>query len=354
MLVLVPLINNSLIFFSMHMTYDNSGAMKISELFRKNAKVQQARIVYNSPQSIARFDSQWAVYCFSTCLCVTPCHYTIEQKAFCHEFVTTLTQLPPNTKDIDLAPLTRELSVKAVNDRVDSSQPSRISQPAPASSQATRNTGRDRSKFTDKRDCSVSFSAILRNSLSAPPNTQSSPLTTQTASDILSLLKSLQHNMTQVKDRIMALELNDCRMSHIEQHLGLHPLPIDSSKDAANSAMIIDIDLSDVLILIQFASPRNADLSAKPLNPLVPSFALSSTLTPLHISSPVIPDSASTSSDLVNPVPTPHADNEIQAIKNNHAAIKSKLNMLATSISNFIGSIASPPSLNSANVANFY
>ncbi|GBB86434.1 hypothetical protein RclHR1_12880004 [Rhizophagus clarus] len=82
---------------------------------RKNAKVQQARIVYDSALSIARFDTQWAVYCFSTCLRMTPCHYTVDQKSSRYEFVATLTQLPPNTKDIDLAPLTRDLGAKAVN-----------------------------------------------------------------------------------------------------------------------------------------------------------------------------------------------------------------------------------------------
>ncbi|GBB88503.1 hypothetical protein RclHR1_15010004 [Rhizophagus clarus] len=82
---------------------------------RKNAKVKQARIVYDSALSIACFDTQWAVYCFSTCLRVTPCHYTIDQKSFCRKFVATLTQLPSNTRDIDLAPLTRDLGAKAVN-----------------------------------------------------------------------------------------------------------------------------------------------------------------------------------------------------------------------------------------------
>ncbi|GBB96727.1 hypothetical protein RclHR1_28130003 [Rhizophagus clarus] len=82
---------------------------------RKNAKVQQARIVYDSALSIARFDTQWAVYCFSTCLRVTPCHYNVDQKSSRRAFVAMFTQLPPNTKDIDLAPLTRDLGAKAVN-----------------------------------------------------------------------------------------------------------------------------------------------------------------------------------------------------------------------------------------------
>ncbi|GBC08734.1 hypothetical protein RclHR1_08350004 [Rhizophagus clarus] len=67
---------------------------------RKNAKVQQARIVYDSAQSIAQFDIQWAVYCFSTYLRVTPCHYTVDQKSSRHAFVAMLTQLPPNTKTL--------------------------------------------------------------------------------------------------------------------------------------------------------------------------------------------------------------------------------------------------------------
>ncbi|CAB4443100.1 unnamed protein product [Rhizophagus irregularis] len=74
-----------------------------------------ARIVYDNADSIARFADQWAVYCFSTCLRVTPCSYTVDQKAARRQFVATLTQLPPNVKDINLAPLTRNLGAKAVN-----------------------------------------------------------------------------------------------------------------------------------------------------------------------------------------------------------------------------------------------
>ncbi|PKC09782.1 hypothetical protein RhiirA5_498983, partial [Rhizophagus irregularis] len=82
---------------------------------RPNAKVQQARIVYDHADSIARFTDQWAVYCFSTCLRITPCSYTVDQKAARRQYVATLTQLPPNVKDINLAPLTRSLGAKAVN-----------------------------------------------------------------------------------------------------------------------------------------------------------------------------------------------------------------------------------------------
>ncbi|GBC31211.1 hypothetical protein GLOIN_2v1766278 [Rhizophagus irregularis DAOM 181602=DAOM 197198] len=82
---------------------------------RKGAKMQQARIVYDHADAIARFTTQWAVYCFSTCLRVTPCHYSVDQKAAHREFVAVLSGLPANTKDIHLAPLVKEHGAKAIN-----------------------------------------------------------------------------------------------------------------------------------------------------------------------------------------------------------------------------------------------
>ncbi|PKC53765.1 hypothetical protein RhiirA1_478610 [Rhizophagus irregularis] len=82
---------------------------------RKGAKMQQARIVYDHADAISRFTTQWAVYCFSTCLRVTPCHYSIDQKAARREFVAVLSGLLTNTKDIHLAPLVKEHGAKAIN-----------------------------------------------------------------------------------------------------------------------------------------------------------------------------------------------------------------------------------------------
>ncbi|CAB4423756.1 unnamed protein product [Rhizophagus irregularis] len=83
---------------------------------RPNAKVQQVRIVYDDASSIAHFyDKQWAIYCYSTCLRIMPCSLTLDQKKSCREFVAILSQLPPNTKDVNLAPLIRELGAMAVN-----------------------------------------------------------------------------------------------------------------------------------------------------------------------------------------------------------------------------------------------
>ncbi|GBC51823.2 hypothetical protein GLOIN_2v1766278 [Rhizophagus irregularis DAOM 181602=DAOM 197198] len=77
--------------------------------------MQQARIVYDHADAISHFTTQWAVYCFSTCLRVTPCHYSVELKAARREFVAILSGLLPNTKDIHLAPLVKEHGAKAIN-----------------------------------------------------------------------------------------------------------------------------------------------------------------------------------------------------------------------------------------------
>ncbi|GBC12758.2 hypothetical protein GLOIN_2v1762049 [Rhizophagus irregularis DAOM 181602=DAOM 197198] len=83
---------------------------------RANAKVQQARIVYDDVSSIQYFmDKQWAIYCYSTCLRITPCSLTLDQKKSRCEFVAVLSQLPPNTKDVHLAPLVRAVGAMAVN-----------------------------------------------------------------------------------------------------------------------------------------------------------------------------------------------------------------------------------------------
>ena len=340
---------------------------------RKNAKVQQARIVYDSALSITRFDTQWAVYCFSTCLRVTPCHYTVDQKSSRRAFVATLTQLPPNTKDIDLAPLTRDLGAKAVNvplslnsykpkrwayvtfnsqetmdaameqiigfrghtlqwnlpdntnklchrcgklgcapsqcpsrqdrgrsrgrnpvaalkERFNINQPTRTkersrsgsrsrshskgpgdsqsSQPRKpsANTQLNNNPRRDRSKSNDKRDRSVSFSTVVRSPPPLSTPNQATTMSPHEAANILSLLKSLQQDMADVRDRITALELNDRRMSRIEQHLGLLPPP-DISTTRQTSEMLIDAPVIPTPTVKQ-VSPRPAVSPVqKTLNP---------------------------------------------------------------------------------------
>ncbi|GBB94924.1 hypothetical protein RclHR1_24400003 [Rhizophagus clarus] len=399
------------------------------------------------------------VYCFSTCLRVTPCHYTVDQKSSRREFVATLTQLPPNTKDIDLAPLTRDLGAKAVNvplslnsykpkrwayvtfnsqETMDAAMeqiigfrghtlqwnlpnntnklchrcgklgcaptqcPSRqergrsrgrnpvaalkerfnINQPArpkarsrsesrsrsrskgPGNSQSfqpqqkssanarTTNTPRrDRSKSNDKRDRSVSFSAVLRTPPSPSSPNQAITMSPHEAANILSLLKSLQQDMAEVRDCITTLELNDRRMTRIEQHLGLLPPP-EVPATNQSSDMLIDAPIIPNPTVTLVPSRPTASPVQTPLNPLSPGFTPSRPVR-APLSAPVdIPDISSPSSTSQSiPSPTQTRD-EIQAINAKHSAIENKLDMLANSISGFIGSItSSSSSSNSADTA---
>ena len=56
-----------------------------------------------------------AIYCYSTCLRITPCSLTLEQKKSRREFVVVLSRLPSNTKDVHLAPLVCNIGAMAVN-----------------------------------------------------------------------------------------------------------------------------------------------------------------------------------------------------------------------------------------------
>ncbi|GBB99311.1 hypothetical protein RclHR1_34830001 [Rhizophagus clarus] len=405
---------------------------------RKNAKVQQARIVYDSALSITRFDTQWAVYCFSTCLRVTPCHYTVDQKSSRRAFVATLTQLPPNTKDIDLAPLTRDLGAKAVNvplslnsykpkrwayvtfnsqETMDAAMeqiigfrshtlqwnlpdntnklchrcgklgcapsqcPSRqdrgrargrnpvaalkerfnINQPArPKERSYSGSRSRSRSKGPGNSQSSqphkplantLSFSAVLRSPPPLSPPDQATTMSSHEAANILSLLKSLQQDMADVRDRITALELNDRCMTRIEQHLSLLPPP-DIPATNLTSDMLVDAPVIPDSTVKQVPSRPAALPVQTTLNPLSPSFIPSRPVR-APISAPVaIPDISSLSSSSHIAPSSTQTHDEIQAINAKHSAIENKLDMLANSISSFIGSIASSSfSSDSANTA---
>ncbi|GET04464.1 hypothetical protein RCL_jg7872.t1 [Rhizophagus clarus] len=92
----------------------------------------------------------------------------------------------------------------------DNSQSSQRQQPSSAKPKATNpNTQRNRSKSNDKCDLSVSFSSALHTPPLSSARNQPHSLSSQEASEILSLLKALQQDMANVRDRITALELNN-------------------------------------------------------------------------------------------------------------------------------------------------
>ncbi|GBB93409.1 hypothetical protein RclHR1_21630001 [Rhizophagus clarus] len=425
---------------------------------RKNAKVQQARIVYDSALSISRFDTQWAIYCFFTCFRVTPCHYTVDQKSSRYEFIVTLTQLPPNTKDINLAPLTRDLGAKAVNvplslnsykpkrwayvtfnsqetmdaamkqiisfqghtlqwnlpdntnklchrcgklgcapnqcpscqesgrtrgrnlvaalkERFNINQPARPkersrsgsrsrsrskgpdnsqpSQPqkALANTRLNNNPHQDRFKPNDKRDHSVFFSTVLRTPPSLSTPNQSITMSPHEAANILSLLKSLQQDMAEVRDRITALELNDRCMTRIEQHLSLLPPPDISATNQSSDMLIDALAISDSTDALMSSRPTASPVQT-PLNPLSPDFTPSRPVR-APLSTPIDLSNISSPSSTSQAVPSfTQTHDEIQAINAKHSAIENKLDMLANSISDFIRSItSSSSSSNSASTA---
>ncbi|GET60059.1 hypothetical protein GLOIN_2v1766278 [Rhizophagus irregularis DAOM 181602=DAOM 197198] len=320
---------------------------------RPNAKVQQARIVYDHADSIARFTDQWAVYCFSTCLRITPCFYTVDQKAARRQYVATLTQLPPNVKDINLAPLTRDLGAKAVNVplSLNSYKPKRWAY-VTFNSQETMDAAMEQTVSFQgkvlfwsspdntnklchrcgKLGCAPNFCPLKQTrARPLPRQTPNSALSPDDANNILNLLRELQCEVANFHKRISALELADQRMTRIESHLGLDPLPIPDEPEP--DLMQEDAPVTHV--------PLNILSSAK--SSLPPKSILmrpSPTFT-------VVPDTSPPSSHLSPNAPpfTPisSTQEEINDLKNSRVAIESKLDQLTGHIKQFIGSLGGAP-----------
>ncbi|PKK57020.1 hypothetical protein RhiirC2_826968 [Rhizophagus irregularis] len=316
---------------------------------RKGAKMQQARIVYDHADAISRFTTQWAVYCFSTCLRVTPCHYSIDQKAARREFVAVLSGLPANTKDIHLAPLVKEHGAKAINiplslnsykpkpwayvtfnsqETMDAAMEQTIgfqghtlrwgsSNDSKALCHRCAAHGRALSTNRKGKDRSVSFSSTARALI---PDLNSSSAFEATL-NILNILKSLQLDVARVESRISNLELNNKRLSVIEARLGIDPPPTP----VANS----DTDR------MEEDPPETGTLIPHPSAPLVPGSKMSSPpkSTPIKASHPV-------STSNFNPSP----QDELNSVINDQKAIKDTLQSLTGSIQGFIASLKGSPS----------
>ncbi|GES83382.1 hypothetical protein RCL_jg16083.t1 [Rhizophagus clarus] len=228
-----------------------------------------------------------------------------------------------------------------------SSQPKQLL----ANTRSVSNPHWNRPKSADKCDFSVSFSTILRTPPPLSSPNQAITMSPHEAANILSLLKSLQQDIAEVRDHITTLEFNDRRMTHIEQHLGLLP-PLDIPAINQTSDMLIDaLAISDSTVAL-VSSQSTAPPVQTPLNPLSPGFIPTRPVkAPLSasVNSPIISPTSSTSH--MTPSPSQTCD-EIQAINAKHLAIENKLDMLTNSISSFIGSItSSSSSSNSAGTA---
>ncbi|GBC10796.1 hypothetical protein RclHR1_09910005 [Rhizophagus clarus] len=227
----------------------------------------------------------------------------------------------------------------------DNSRPSHTQQPSSAQSKVNNpHIQRNRSKSNEKRDRSVSFSSALRTPPLSTAHNKPPSFSQRDACEILSLLKALQQDMADVRDRITALELNDQRMTRIEQHIGLQLMSF-----VPNTTQSSDMNINQPNVSKSSAMHDSLHVipPSRPLNPLLPDFVPST--------SHVVPASTSSSAVITPsaPIPSPkHASTEIQAINEKHTAIESKMDMLVASISGFIGSINTSTTSNSANTAS--
>ncbi|CAB4411530.1 unnamed protein product [Rhizophagus irregularis] len=429
---------------------------------RANAKVQQARIVYDDAQSVAHFqDKQWAIYCYSTCLRITPCSLSLEQKKARREFVAVLSQLPPNTKDVHLAPLIRELGAMAVNiplslnsykpkkwayvtfrsqqmmdaameqsvafqggmlqwefpkdinklchrcgklgcaptacpmnnsrgrsrtrnpvahlkerfnigqgnktsstnrarqrsrsqskerstsrqrnNSVNNSGRSSNSSPSNANNSKAPNKSAQRPRSNERRnkDRSVSFSASDRNnSNAANSNGHKSPLIDPNSSqiqEILSILKSLQEDMANVRARVHALELADQRMSRLEERVFGHKQDDIAPDPSDSSGMLIDDHQRTPPYITQSNRPAS----------------------PMSLSGPVLPPPlAPIPRTTTNPTPIPEFADEATINKERteiysfQRSLDGKMDHLDASIHKLINSISGSTSSDQANKAS--
>ncbi|GET57912.1 hypothetical protein GLOIN_2v1673942 [Rhizophagus irregularis DAOM 181602=DAOM 197198] len=174
--------------------------------------------------------------------------------------------------------------------------------PPPNTSQRARHNSKERS---------VSFSSSSRSTARPlPRQTPNFALSPDDANNILNLLRELQCEVANFHKRISALELADQRMTRIESHLGLDPLPIPNEPEP--DLMQEDAPVTHV--------PLNILSSAKS------SLPPKSILTRPSPTFTIVPDTSPPSSHLSPNAPpfTPisSTQEEINDLKNSRVAIK--------------------------------
>ncbi|PKC51769.1 hypothetical protein RhiirA1_405336, partial [Rhizophagus irregularis] len=195
--------------------------------------------------------------------------------------------------------------------------------PNPNASQRARRNSKERS---------VSFSFSSRSTARPlPRQTPNSALSPDDANNILNLLRELQCEVANFHKRISALELADQRMTRIESHLGLDPLPTPNEPDL--DLMQEDTPVSHVPLNIQPSAksplpPRSILMRPPPPTTIVPNTSLPSS----HLS----PNAPSFT-------PISSTQEEINDLKNSRVVIESKLDQLTGHIKQFISSIGGAP-----------
>ncbi|PKY62478.1 hypothetical protein RhiirA4_488997 [Rhizophagus irregularis] len=199
-----------------------------------------------------------------------------------------------------------------------------------------------RSNERRNKDHSVSFSASERNNSNpANSNGHKSPLIDPNSSqiqEILSILKSLQEDMANVRARVHALELADQRMSRLEEHVFGHKQDDIPSPDPSDSSgMLIDDHPRTPPNTIQSGRPTSSMSLSGPVLPL-PSIPIPRTT---NVSTP-IPDFADEAA----------INKERSEIYSFQRSLDGKMNHLDASIHKLINSISESTSSDQTNKAS--
>ncbi|CAG8700933.1 18931_t:CDS:2, partial [Rhizophagus irregularis] len=132
---------------------------------------------------------------------------------------------------------------------------------------STQSAQRPRSNERKGKNRSVSFSTSQRNNTATPNSSgHKPPLVDPNCSqvqEILSVLKSLQEDMANVRARIHALELADQRMSRLERHIFGHLQDDILPPDLNNSSHMLPIS-GPVLPSLPVPIPRST-ISSSPI-----------------------------------------------------------------------------------------
>ncbi|CAB4416628.1 unnamed protein product [Rhizophagus irregularis] len=183
------------------------------------------------------------------------------------------------------------------------------------------------------KDRSVSFSSASRSS-----NTHSSTVTISPAAYkedlniIMTALQQLQIEVATVRKRITALELADQRMTCIESHLGLNPLPTNTSVSEPD---LMQEDPPIIHVPLQLHScPPSSGLSQPILKVHGPPVTPSLTVTPL-------PSSISTDTNDTSSV----QNEELKAVMQNHSKIENTMRILLSSVQKLAASLGGTSSV---------
>ena len=149
----------------------------------------------------------------------------------------------------------------------------------------------------------------------------------------MAALRELQVEVATVRKRINALELADQRMTRIESHLGLNPLPTVSSPPEPD-LMQEDLPISHVPLQLHSRPPSSGSLQPT-LKIYGPPVTPSTSVTPPTL----------TTSTPTNIIASSVQNEELKAVMQNHSKIENTMEILLSSVQKLAASLGGTPSV---------